>query len=105
MLLKQSIDWKYGWFPVDDATYLNFAVHAPIPRVALNVRLFCISALFLSAAFGQDNVVTSPAVRAQSSKFYANARQSFVPTTNGHAQKTELSFTLGADGSPSLVSS
>jgi len=36
MLLKQSIDWKNEWFPIDDATYLNFAAHAAIPRVALN---------------------------------------------------------------------
>ena len=40
MLLKQSRDWKNEWFPIDDATYLNFAAHAAIPRVALNaVRL------------------------------------------------------------------
>ena len=32
----QSIDWKNEWFPIDDATYLNFAAHAAIPRVALN---------------------------------------------------------------------
>ena len=36
MILKQSIDWKNEWFPIDDATYLNFAAHAAIPRVALN---------------------------------------------------------------------
>src|SRR4029077_1525932 len=35
-----SIDWRNEWFPIDDATYLNFAAHAAIPRVALNaVRL------------------------------------------------------------------
>jgi cysteine desulfurase / selenocysteine lyase len=40
MLLEQSIHWKNEWFPIDDATYLNFAAHAAIPRVALNaVRL------------------------------------------------------------------
>ena len=40
MLLTQSIDWKNEWFPIDDATYLNFAAHAAILRVALNaVRL------------------------------------------------------------------
>jgi selenocysteine lyase/cysteine desulfurase len=32
----QSIDWKNEWFPIEDATYLNFAAHAVIPRVALN---------------------------------------------------------------------
>jgi selenocysteine lyase/cysteine desulfurase len=32
----QSIDWKDEWFPIEDATYLNFAAHAVIPRVALN---------------------------------------------------------------------
>lgn len=32
----QSIDWKNEWFPMEDATYLNFAAHAAIPRVALN---------------------------------------------------------------------
>ena len=36
MILKQSIDWKNEWFPIDDVTYLNFAAHAAIPRVALN---------------------------------------------------------------------
>ena len=36
MILKQSIDWKNEWFPIDDATYLNFAAHAAIARVALN---------------------------------------------------------------------
>src|SRR5712671_699680 len=36
MTQKQSIDWKNEWFPIDDATYLNFAAHAAIPRVALN---------------------------------------------------------------------
>jgi selenocysteine lyase/cysteine desulfurase len=32
----QSIDWQNEWFPIEDATYLNFAAHAVIPRVALN---------------------------------------------------------------------
>jgi selenocysteine lyase/cysteine desulfurase len=36
MPVKQPIDWKNEWFPIDDATYLNFAAHAAIPRVALN---------------------------------------------------------------------
>src|SRR6202022_4859547 len=35
MTLKQSIDWKNEWFPIDDATYLNFAAPAAIPREAL----------------------------------------------------------------------
>src|SRR5580704_16245687 len=36
MMTMQSIDWKNEWFPIEDATYLNFAAHAAIPRVALN---------------------------------------------------------------------
>ena len=36
MTTIQSIDWKNEWFPIEDATYLNFAAHAAIPRVALN---------------------------------------------------------------------
>src|ERR1700677_5267348 len=36
MMTMQSIDWKNKWFPIEDATYLNFAAHAAIPRVALN---------------------------------------------------------------------
>lgn len=36
MTTRQSIDWKNEWFPIEDATYLNFAAHAAIPRVALN---------------------------------------------------------------------
>src|SRR5712675_3300958 len=35
MTLKQSIDWRNEWYPIEDATYLNFAAHAAIPRVAL----------------------------------------------------------------------
>lgn len=69
------------------------------------VRRFCILASLMSAAFGQGNVVKTPAVQAQMSKLYANARQSFVPTTNGLTRKTELSFTLSADGAPNPVGS
>ena len=36
MSSKQAIRWKDEWFPIDDVTYLNFAAHAAIPRVALN---------------------------------------------------------------------
>ena len=36
MTTMQAIDWKNEWFPIEDATYLNFAAHAVIPRVALN---------------------------------------------------------------------
>jgi cysteine desulfurase / selenocysteine lyase len=36
MTTMQSIDWKNEWYPIEDATYLNFAAHAAIPRVALN---------------------------------------------------------------------
>ena len=36
MMTMQSIDWKSEWFPIEDVTYLNFAAHAAIPRVALN---------------------------------------------------------------------
>ena len=68
-------------------------------------RLFCVLAPLMSAAFGQANVVKTPAFQAQMSKLYANARQSFVPTPNGLTRKTELSFTLSADGAPSEVGS
>src|SRR5437879_9549415 len=44
MILKQSIDWKNEWFPIDDATYLNFAAHAAIPRVALNAVQLSVAA-------------------------------------------------------------
>src|ERR1700704_4270387 len=36
MIRKQPTDWKDEWYPIEDATYLNFAAHAAIPRVALN---------------------------------------------------------------------
>jgi selenocysteine lyase/cysteine desulfurase len=39
-----SIDWKNEWFPIDDATYLNFAAHAAIPRVALNAVQLSVAA-------------------------------------------------------------
>ena len=44
MNLKQSIDWKNEWFPIDDVTYLNFAAHAAIPRVALNAVQLSVAA-------------------------------------------------------------
>ena len=30
-----ATDWRKEWFEIDDATYLNTAAHAAIPRVAL----------------------------------------------------------------------
>src|SRR6202171_4625643 len=36
MMTMQSIDWKNEWFPIEDATYLNFAAPAAIARGALN---------------------------------------------------------------------
>jgi selenocysteine lyase/cysteine desulfurase len=36
MMAMQSSGWENEWFPIEDATYLNFAAHAAIPRVALN---------------------------------------------------------------------
>src|SRR6202166_2999715 len=36
MIRKQPIHWKDEWYPIEDATYLNFAAHAAIPCVALN---------------------------------------------------------------------
>src|SRR6201993_4513694 len=36
MTPRQPLDWKNAWFPIDDVTYLNFAAHAAIPRVALD---------------------------------------------------------------------
>ena len=69
------------------------------------VRLFCILVPLMSAAFGQGNIVKTPAVQAQISKLYADARQSFAPTTNGLTRKTELSFTVSADGAPNQVCS
>src|SRR5947208_8295205 len=44
MMTLQSIDWKNEWFPIDDATYLNFAAHAAIPRVALNAVQLSVAA-------------------------------------------------------------
>jgi selenocysteine lyase/cysteine desulfurase len=44
MILKQSINWKDEWFPIDDVTYLNFAAHAAIPRVALNAVQLSVAA-------------------------------------------------------------
>jgi len=69
------------------------------------LRLFCILAPLTSTASGQDDVLKTPAVQAQMRKLYADALQSFVPTTNGLTRKTELSFTVSADGAPGLVSS
>jgi len=34
--MQPTADWRKGWFEIADATYLNTAAHAPIPRVALH---------------------------------------------------------------------
>ena len=44
MIALQSIDWKNEWLPIDDVTYLNFAAHAAIPRVALNAVQLSVAA-------------------------------------------------------------
>src|SRR6202022_2552288 len=44
MILKQSMGWTNEWFPIDDVTYLNFAAHAAIPRVALNAVQLSVAA-------------------------------------------------------------
>ena len=36
MTLNHPRDWTTEWFPLGDVTYLNFAAHAAIPRVALD---------------------------------------------------------------------
>ena len=36
MTQKPRIDWVKEWYPFEDVTYLNFAAHAAIPRVALD---------------------------------------------------------------------
>lgn len=41
---NQSIDWSKEWHPIDDVTYLNFAAHAAIPRVALDAVQASVSA-------------------------------------------------------------
>src|SRR6266699_4089061 len=33
---QAAADWRKEWFEIADATYLNTAAHAPIPRVALH---------------------------------------------------------------------
>jgi selenocysteine lyase/cysteine desulfurase len=43
-MAMQSINWNNEWFPIEDATYLNFAAHAAIPRVALNAVQASVSA-------------------------------------------------------------
>jgi hypothetical protein len=32
---QTATDWRKEWFEIEDATYLNTAAHAAIPRVAL----------------------------------------------------------------------
>jgi len=44
MTPNQTRDWTQEWFPIEDATYLNFAAHAAIPRVALNAVYASIAA-------------------------------------------------------------
>ena len=44
MTPEQSLHWKSEWFPIDDVTYLNFAAHAAIPRVALNAVQLSVAA-------------------------------------------------------------
>ncbi len=34
--MQAAIDWRREWFEIDDATYLNTATHAAMPRVSLS---------------------------------------------------------------------
>ena len=34
--IQTAADWRKEWFEIADATYLNTAAHAAIPRVALH---------------------------------------------------------------------
>jgi hypothetical protein len=55
MTLHQSIDWKNEWFPIDDATYLDFAAHGAIPRVALNAVQRSVAAETLPPTIGSGS--------------------------------------------------
>jgi len=34
--IQTATDWRKEWFEIADATYLNTAAHAALPRVALH---------------------------------------------------------------------
>jgi hypothetical protein len=36
LVAQTTIDWRKEWFEIEDATYLNTAAHAVMPRVSLN---------------------------------------------------------------------
>ena len=69
------------------------------------LRLCCILAVLMNAAFAQDDVLKMPAVQDQMSKLYADARYTFVPTTNGLTRKAELSFTVNVKGTADPITS
>ena len=85
MILSPSIDWKNEWFPIDDATYLNFAAHAAIPRVALDAVQASVAAT-MRPHIVDDRSFFSVA---------ASLRQSLA--TLIEASPDEIALTSGAD--------
>lgn len=69
------------------------------------LRLCCILAVLISTTFAQDDVLKMAAVQDQMSKLYADARNTFVPTTNGLTRKAELSFTVNVKGTADRITS
>src|SRR6202158_1729032 len=83
MIRKQPIDWKDEWYPIEEATYLNFAAHAAIPRVALNAVQASVEATRRPQAGDAQSVFSVARSWRQTLATLIGASQDDIALTNG----------------------
>ena len=103
MIVKQSINWKDEWFPIDDVTYLNFAAHAAIPRVALNAVRSSVAAKMRPHIVDDRSFFSVAASLRQTLATLIGASPDEVPLTTGAgaglaAIAYGIKWTAGAGG-------
>jgi selenocysteine lyase/cysteine desulfurase len=84
MTLKQSIDWKNEWFPIKDVTYLNFAAHAVVPRVALNTVQAFVAAKMMPHIVDDLSFFSVAASLRQTLATLIGASPDEITLTSGH---------------------
>jgi len=83
MTPEQSIRWKNEWFPIDDVTYLNFAAHAAIPRLALHAVQSSVAAKMRPHIVDDSSFFSVAASLRQTLATLIGANPDEVALTNG----------------------
>jgi cysteine desulfurase / selenocysteine lyase len=86
MTTRQLDNWSQEWFPIVDATFLNFAAHAALPRVSIEAVQKSI------AAKTQPHMVDD----ASFFRLAADLRKSLATLISGHPDEIALTSGAGA---------